>query len=465
MITPKFTCSQTESSVIVSIYCPSIRAADVEIHIDETLATIHVNPYFLRLNFSKPLVEDNDSAAKYDPSSGYLIVTLTKEYRGERFEDLDLLAKLLVPRRTANVTPTIEVLTSEDAGLENLDEVNGLVEQTENLTVNDDELVKAAENDWQLTQNLSEESGPQLQTSPQAQYGFLDLHSGYLRHAAHTENEINELGTDAEVCTSVERSARRVAHENEKFDEEHYIADFMDDYEIQEMMEWPQPHVGDAGPFEYRESENLVIMTLPRREYLPTPVQTHNLYLVLITLLFSYTYDTRITQHEPTSESPWTICNLTPAFSALDPPRSSSYQSGPHKFTSEEVKETFIPSYRRSLAFPLYRSFALAEKCRHDVGWLLKRGRRTITRCLLEMKHILDHHDVYYIYSKIWVDDFCVWIQSDAHDEILEQLGEVILTTEMRKMSIGWDLKELEDLALESPGGPSDSDDESSNEN
>lgn len=32
-----------------------------------------------------------------------------------------------------------------------------------------------------------------------------------------------------------------------------------------------------------------------------------------------------------------------------------------------------------------------------------------MTRCLLGMKHVLDHHEVYYVYSKVWVDDYCVW--------------------------------------------------------
>ena len=147
---------------------------------------------------------------------------------------------------------------------------------------------------------------------------------------------------------------------------------------------------------------------------LATASQTHDLYLTLITLLFSYVYDSRTTQCDPTPESAWTICNLTPAFTALDPPHSDHYAGGPHVFSETELKGTLLPSYRRSITFPLYRSFALAEKCRQDVATLLRRGKRRVTRCLLELKDILDHHDVYYVYSKIWVDDFCVWIQADA---------------------------------------------------
>lgn len=146
---------------------------------------------------------------------------------------------------------------------------------------------------------------------------------------------------------------------------------------------------------------------------LASPTQTKNLYLTLLTLLFSYAYESRTTQKEPTPESGWTISSLTPAFSALDSaPYGSISTSDPNKFDSPELLSTFVACYRRALSFPLYRSFALAETCRADVVAFLSNGKRIVLRCLLEMKDILDHHDVYYIYSKIWVDDYSVWIQS-----------------------------------------------------
>ena len=129
-------------------------------------------------------------------------------------------------------------------------------------------------------------------------------------------------------------------------------------------------------------------------------------------------YDTRTTQHEPTPESAWTICSLTPAFSALDPPPYTA--DALTEITSSQAADVLVASYRRSLAFPLYRSFALAERCKKDVATILRLGRRTVTRCLLELKEILDHHEVYYVYSKIWVTDFCVWIQTHAtYDSVL----------------------------------------------
>jgi len=103
--------------------------------------------------------------------------------------------------------------------------------------------------------------------------------------------------------------------------------------------------------------------------------------------------------HDPSPESAWTISVLIPAFTALDISVAT---------TLDEVMRT---SYRRARAFPLYRSWKLCERCRLDVADILGGGIRSVLKCLLEAKAILDHHELYYVYSKIWIDDYCVWMQ------------------------------------------------------
>jgi len=203
--------------------------------VDDTLLTVHINPYFLRLNFSHPLLEDDDSSARYDAISGYLTITLTKEIKGQAFQDLDLLAKLLAPRLHSARSSKIEVIERESSLQDDTDD---LVEKTEMLSLNQSEILEgvctqlhssntltlhtAAENDWQLPQSLPGPL-PTLHLSTERPYGFLDSYSGYLRHVTHTENEINELGADAETCPVEERRKRRLEHEDAKWDEEHYM--------------------------------------------------------------------------------------------------------------------------------------------------------------------------------------------------------------------------------------------------
>ncbi|KAF8266599.1 hypothetical protein EI94DRAFT_1732689 [Lactarius quietus] len=325
MITPRFSCSQNDRSVVVSVYCPAVRASEIEINVSDTLLSLHVAPYFLRLNFPAGLVEDDQSSAVYDPASGYLTLTLTKQNSGESFPDLDLLGKLLAPPpQTTPRGPAIEVLSTQDTP---------------------DEFLEAAANDWTIPQTVPD-TLPVLETSVQKPYGFLNAYTGYFRHVGTTENEINELGTDAETLSPLERRTRRVQHEDSKWDPEHYIV-------CRDVV--------------FTEAENATMLRLPRREYIASPPETRALHLTLLTLLFSYAYDARMTQHDPTPESAWTLA-----------------------------------------------SWALAEACRADAARLLARGTRTVLRCLLELRAILDAHEVYYVYSRIWLDDFCRWVQACA---------------------------------------------------
>lgn len=452
MITPKFTCSQDESSVIVELYVPSVRAADVEVHVEETLFSVHINPYFLRLNFPHPILEDDDSSASYDPSSGTLTVRLTKETKGTHFPDLDLLAKLLAPRSAAALAdqgrakgPLIEVLdNTPDTLATELDDKLRLDLEHEHAV-----FARAAENDWQIDQVAPDDELPDVgvTASTHTAYGFLDLHTGYFVNVAHTENEVNELGAEAENCTLVRRRELREASEEAKWDEEHYLADYVDDQIIRELIEW-DPHADAASevPFAFTDEENMTMLRLPRREYLLIPSRTRELHVTLCTILFAALYEWRTTQDDPTPESAWTICKLVPAFSALDP------CSAPVALHS-----ALRTSYRRALAFPLYRSFALCQHIQKDVAQLLARGMRAVTRRLLATKKILDGHDVYYVYSKIWIDDFCAWLSSHTTDAELQALSSEVVSTKVSKSDIGWDLEELEQAARETEP---DSDDE-----
>ncbi|KAM6500853.1 SHQ1 domain containing protein [Amanita muscaria] len=452
MITPRFSCSQNDSSLIISVCCPSVRASDVEIHVEGPLFTLHINPYFLRLNFPHNLLDDDDddaSSATYDPSSGYLTVILSKEVKGQEFKDLDLLARLLATPTASARQPSIEVLST-----------SATPERSRSTASERDEILDAARNDWRLPLVPDK---VQIETSSQAWYGFLNMHSGYFRHVKHSENEINELGPDAETCRVDERRAHRIGNEDRKFDAEHYMADYLETDVIQDLLQWDHPSLsaGRAKEIQFTDEEKLAMLNLPRKEYLATSQQTHDLYLTLATILFSYAYESRTTQHDPTPESAWTICNLTPAFSALDPPSSFAAEKEPFDKFAHRIRNALIPSYRRSLAFPLYRSFALADACWQDVAKLLSGGKRIVFRCLLEMKMILDHHEVYYVYSKIWMEDFCVWIQACASDDALAQLATCIAETDIKKGDIGWDLEGLEKMARAELEREIDSDDES----
>ncbi|KAF9116386.1 hypothetical protein BGX27_003069 [Mortierella sp. AM989] len=185
-------------------------------------------------------------------------------------------------------------------------------------------------------------------------------------------------------------------------------------------------------PFSIKEQE--LMRDLPRREYILENAKST--YLGLIDILFAYSYDLRVSEGDTTVETAWTICKLSPTIAALE------------QFTT--LKETLLSSFRRALAYPLNRNWNLAMKVLQDVYVILKLGRRGILRALLAIKEILDHDDVYYIYSKMFIEDYCVWIQSSS-EKVIRTLAHELHHFHIEKSELGWHLEELEILAKETP--------------
>lgn len=82
---------------------------------------------------------------------------------------------------------------------------------------------KAAENGWYVPQEAPQEPCHSINISSENHYGFLDAYHGYFNNVTYTENEVNELGLDTEKLGPSERRAKRVEHENLKWDEDYYM--------------------------------------------------------------------------------------------------------------------------------------------------------------------------------------------------------------------------------------------------
>lgn len=264
MITPSFKVDQDESSVIVTINTPYVR---VRLHMRTDLCfwpywsnlqrhktliftyratsfdsffghTFYGIQYYhgrhsrapiltnriCRLYFPGNIVEDDDSKAVYDPSSGKFTVRISKETKGETFPDLDLLTKLLARRGESEAPkkPLIEVIGSSDN--------NSSKDDTSAL---DQEQVQEAINfNWELPQTL-----PDINIGTSATYGFNSQYSGYFAHVQETMNEVNDI-TEPEKSTPESRRQIRLETETAHFDEDHYAMDFINDEEVQRVMQF-----------------------------------------------------------------------------------------------------------------------------------------------------------------------------------------------------------------------------------
>ncbi|KAG0174705.1 Hsp90 cochaperone shq1 [Apophysomyces sp. BC1034] len=458
MITPSFKVDQDDASVTIVIKTPYVRAQDVDLHVQNNEFRLFLRPYFLRLYFPGNLVEDDDSKAVYDPSSGEFTVRISKETKGEHFVDLDLLTKLLARRgetgeKKEPKKPLIEVIGEQPAEEEELTE----------------ELQDAVDFNWELPQEL-----PKDELMIQTSYGFNNQYSGYFTHVQETMNEIMDIN-DPEKSTVESRQRDRIEKENLKFDEDYYAMNFAHDDEVQHLMKYKpiwskelrriqklaatnKEKVGQKAPLieevgeknvdinmdslsitdneeslvKFSSKDESMMRDLPHKEYLLSNEKIT--YLGLVDILFAYSYNHRVFEGENTVESVWCIGKISPTIACLE------------QFTT--LKDVVIASFRRALAYPLQRNFALCEKVLQDVYILFRLGKRAILKALLETKDLFDHHDVYYIYSKTWLDDYCVWIQH-ASDHVIRTLAHELHHFTVDKSEIGWDLEELENLAKE----------------
>ncbi|KAJ2452212.1 hypothetical protein EV183_003070 [Coemansia sp. RSA 2336] len=446
MITPRFSVRQDETRVYVEIHAPHVRAQTIEFDVEDDQFKFFANPYYLRLTFPGKVVEDEKSTASLDAASGNITVALSKQTPGEKFANLDLLSSLLATRREKEA----ESSQPKRPFIEEVDNIDNALQEAyldENF-------------DWELPQQLNSDN------LLKEMYGFNQQYSGYLTHVHSTANEINEV-ENPEKDTAEKRRQTRIACEDAKFDEDYYMENYINDEFIQTLiqqksrfyiaLQQQQAHAQNTEvdqlaaqvdqtlstsdselstelkcAVEFTDDEKKVMLDLPRKAHIIQNKQS--VYLGLVDILFAYLLDQRINQDEFTVESAWSIGAVSATLSNLE------------QFTS--LRSTVVACFRRGLAYPLYRNWELCEKVLEDICNVCQLGRRAILKAFLQLKDLFDQHDIYYIYSKLYIDDYCVWLQTTASDKVIASLAHKLQRLEVDKDEIGWELDAYEDLAL-----------------
>ncbi|KAI9333851.1 SHQ1 protein-domain-containing protein [Obelidium mucronatum] len=424
MLTPLFSCSQSDDFVLLTIKTPYVKATNIEFFIDACEFKLHVHPYFLRLTFPHPVVENGKESARFDVGKGEMFISLPKKDAGLFFPDLDLLSKLMMPKKSSLVVdsankgasvgkPLIEEMDSA-AAAENEDE-----DQEEEEEDADDQ-----DFDWEIPQELPEP------------YGFNNSYSGFASHVAELGREIIDIDA-IDQSTPASRRAERIEKEDEKFDEDYYMSDFMNDDEIKYFCKFKpkfwaslkkiQQLRSNADGAEddwlaFTPTEHQEMISLPNRKLLLESTNTKQIYLGLLSATLS-TFET---------------------------------------FTT--LSETLVASTRRALAYPLYRHMQLIAKVKDDVSILFKLGKRALLKCLLSVRRLMRGDDACFIFDRLYLEDYCLWIQSDwAKEKVIQDLGSEIHHYRIENKSldvVGWDLEALEALAKEIGNGEDDDDEE-----
>ncbi|ELR45104.1 Protein SHQ1-like protein [Bos mutus] len=430
MLTPAFDLSQDPDFLTVAIRVPYARVSEFDVYFEGVDFKFYAKPYFLRrLTLPGRIVENGNEQGSYDADKGIFTIRLPKETPGQHFEGLNMLTALLAPRKSRTAKPLVEEI--------------GASEVSEGGVEDDDD-----EFDWEIEQSPYEEV-PESALNPNCRYGFGNLRSGVFQRLQDELSDVIDI-KDPDFTSAAERRQKRLAAELAKFDPDHYLADFMEDEAVKQVLEYNpwwsdlysemmtslgkgQEEENLAALVSFSEEEKYQLRKFVNKSYLLDKKAHRQVYYSLIDILLAYCYETRVTEGERNVESAWNIRKLSPTLCWFE--------------TWTNVHEILVSFGRRVLCYPLYRHFKLVMKAYRDTIKILQLGKSAVLKCLLDIHKIFQENDPAYILNDLYISDYCVWIQK-AKSKKLAALAEALKKASLTKAQLGLELEELEAAAF-----------------
>lgn len=372
MITPDFNVSQDTDNVFLDIKIKYIKTCDIQVDVQDSEFKLYANPYFLRLCFPGNL-EQEGSVSNYNMDTGILHLQLKKQESGE-FKDFEfnLLKKCKI--------------------------VKNAMHKIQDLSLDLDELVKQEEIDW---------DSPQIIHVPslEKKYGFNLGYSGLGLEFESVSREMLEIENIDSIHTDFKHSLH--TRQDEKFDLDYFLEDLNDGVPL-EIKEFKSEYaillqnIQKGISTEILNGRDIVDLgNMKSRDFLlDNPVQ---IYLGLVDLMFSFSYNYLINVGEDNSESAWNLVKVSGTLSCF--------------VQFDSLQEVVISCFRSSLSWPLLRRFDFSSRVLKHTAILFKLGKKGIAKALLEMKRILEGDDRCFTISQIWINDYIAWIQSKTCSE------------------------------------------------
>ncbi|XP_066922093.1 protein SHQ1 homolog [Clytia hemisphaerica] len=426
MITPLFKIRQDDDNLFIDIYAKFVKANDVEIYVEGNMFKFYVKPYFLRLNLPGKLCEECEESGKYDVGEGIFHFKLKKATPGEFFQDLDMVTTLMATRKELQI-PLIEEISTD-------------LEKKLKVSEEEEHEEEKEEEDWDWCQQTSSQNVEDL--TGKYKYGFANSFQDALSKFQEETEEFIDIPSP-DTTSHAERRKLRIHHENNHFNVEHYMADYVEWDNMSSLVNFAPPWLSKMKNSEeknehfdmlhFTDEEEKMLTLLPNKDYLLSSLDERKCLLSLVDLLFAYCYDHRTTEGENTSESPWTICKLSSTLSWFD-----SFQT---------IDEVVVNCCRRALCYPLYRNWQLILIIWNDVKEIMMAGKVCIIKCLLDMRGILMRDESRYILNELYVNHYIVWVQKVSLQR-LSSIAEALKEKDIQKEVVGFNLEQIESVFL-----------------
>lgn len=293
MLIPRFSLSQTDTHLSITIRCPYVKfsssSTDETNGIEVDLPTpdefyFACKPYYLHLHLPGHVIAKDPPDYQYDIESSSFCFKYEKETPQEDFQDLDMINKLLQRKTKEISTHTIEEIEQE------LEKENEEEEEDEPLWNQMRQLEIDGKNSCNFTcflhclVNLDQ---PKEDLTSSYSYGFNHQYKKLFSNFDDEYSLIFDNQSPDILPTSMIRSSR-LNKEQSDFNIEHYLAD---------KFELDDPSIFD---YQLNISEQLNdqdrddLKNLKSKQFLID--DSIPIYLGLIDILYAFAYDQRLTQ-------------------------------------------------------------------------------------------------------------------------------------------------------------------------
>ncbi|KAL6739604.1 hypothetical protein Aduo_013038 [Ancylostoma duodenale] len=403
MITPSFSIAQNDKMLIFIIRAPYAKIADTEIEYADDIFMFSAPPYYLRVHLPREVMDDNSGTANYDSTLGEFTVRVPKKNHGENFPGLDMITELLNPQRKISAQQLVEEIVDDP------DE-----------DVEDD-------NEYFVKQEVTDISAGCSENSTDSYgYGFAWKRKGILGQLSEEIGTLVEL-PDPEHSLIHERSKKCAEKDAKSFDPERYLLDFLDPEDsLRHAIESKFDLQLDVDAEDRQRLKDFPKKKLPKL----SQEEQRLVALSLIDIVFAFAYDSRINDWEMCCETGWNIVKLAPSLTFL--------------CQWKTAHEAFAGAVRRSLCYPLYRSWDLSMKVVEDTKHVIRKGRSALLHVLCKVHTVLiSSGEFRYLYNDLFITDYCLWIQY-VDDAVLKKLQKEVADVELQKSDVGLDLEDLE---------------------
>ncbi|CAF2136816.1 unnamed protein product [Rotaria magnacalcarata] len=410
MLIPRFSLSQTATHLAITIRCPYVKFSssnDNSNGIEVDLPTpdefyFACKPYYLHLYLPGHVIDKGLPDYKYDIDASSFCFNFEKEIPNEHFEDLDMLTKLLNKENKVS--------------LNKVEEIDRDLDDEQDEEDDDDEPL------WNRMRQLEIDDQPKENLISSYSYGFNHQYKEIFSNFDSEYSLTFDNQSPDTLPTSSIRSSR-LEKEQLDFNCEHYLVD-KHEFDNEMLFNFKLTIDDELNDQDRDDLKNLKYKKLLIDDQIP-------IYLGLIDILYAFVYDQRLTQGEPCCESPWNIHKLSSTLAWFD------------SFT--DLPSVLISCCRRTLIYPLNRSFKLARKCLLDVIEILSMGKCAILQCFLQMRRLFLDEEHRYLLNTLYLNDYCLWIQTECHTQWLNSLIEAMKHTidyELDENDLGLDFEE-----------------------